>query len=30
MRLVRGLGTADAVRIVAANADEPFASVDDM
>ena len=29
-RLVRELGTADAVRIVAANADEPFATVDDM
>ncbi|WP_049735296.1 error-prone DNA polymerase [Rhizobium ecuadorense] len=30
MRLVRGLATADAARIVAARADEPFASVDDM
>ncbi|WP_028002785.1 MULTISPECIES: error-prone DNA polymerase [Sinorhizobium] len=30
MRLVRGLATADAARIVAARAEEPFASVDDM
>ncbi|PDT79708.1 error-prone DNA polymerase [Sinorhizobium sp. BJ1] len=30
MRLVRGLATADAARIVAARAGEPFASVDDM
>ncbi|MBX5227554.1 error-prone DNA polymerase [Rhizobium sp. NLR9b] len=30
MRLVRGLATADAARIVAARADEHFASVDDM
>ncbi|MHC2459903.1 DNA polymerase III alpha subunit [Rhizobium leguminosarum] len=30
MPLVRGLATADAARIVAARADEPFASVDDM
>ncbi|NKJ82579.1 error-prone DNA polymerase [Rhizobium leguminosarum] len=30
MRLVRGLATADAARIVAARADEPFASVDDL
>ncbi len=30
MRLVRGLATADAARIVAARADQPFASVDDM
>lgn len=30
MRLVRGLATADAARIVAARADEPFTSVDDM
>lgn len=30
MRLVRGLATADAARIVAARADEPFATVDDM
>ncbi|ANL38264.1 MULTISPECIES: error-prone DNA polymerase [Rhizobium] len=29
-RLVRGLATADAARIVAARADEPFASADDM
>ncbi|EJC83339.1 DNA-directed DNA polymerase III PolC [Rhizobium leguminosarum bv. trifolii WSM2297] len=30
MRLVRGLATADAARIVAARADEPFTSVDDI
>lgn len=30
MRLVRGLAKADAARIVASRADEPFASVDDM
>ncbi|ANL31951.1 DNA polymerase domain-containing protein (plasmid) [Rhizobium phaseoli] len=30
MRLVGGLATADAARIVAARGDEPFASVDDM
>ncbi|SCB58534.1 error-prone DNA polymerase, DnaE-like [Rhizobium aethiopicum] len=30
MRLVRGLATADAARIVAARADEPFSSVDEM
>ncbi|ANM19731.1 error-prone DNA polymerase 2 (plasmid) [Rhizobium sp. N541] len=30
MRLVRGLATADAARIVAARGDEPFASVDDL
>ncbi|PSJ57671.1 error-prone DNA polymerase [Pseudaminobacter soli (ex Li et al. 2025)] len=30
MRLVKGLATADAARIVAARADEPFASADDL
>lgn len=30
MRLVRGLATADAARIVASRADEPFTSVEDM
>jgi error-prone DNA polymerase len=30
MRMVKGLATADAARIVAARADEPFASVDDL
>ena len=30
MRLVRGLATAEAARIVAARADEPFTSVDDV
>ncbi|MGG7582144.1 type II secretion system protein GspK [Rhizobium sp. Nf11,1] len=30
MHLVRGLATADAARIVAARADQPFDSVDDM
>ncbi|WLR95381.1 error-prone DNA polymerase [Shinella zoogloeoides] len=30
MRMVKGLATADAARIVAARADEPFASVDDV
>jgi error-prone DNA polymerase len=30
MRLVRGLATSDAARIVAARTDEPFSSVDDM
>nr|WP_234705389.1 hypothetical protein [Sinorhizobium meliloti] len=30
MCLVRGLATADAARIVASRADEPFTSVDDM
>jgi len=30
MRLVRGLATADAARITAARADEPFTSVDDL
>ncbi len=30
MRLVRGLATVDVARIVAARADEPFASVDDL
>jgi error-prone DNA polymerase len=30
MRLVRGFATADAARIAAARADDPFASVDDM
>ncbi|MBY3235250.1 error-prone DNA polymerase [Rhizobium laguerreae] len=30
MRLVRGLGAVDAARIVAARADQPFDSVDDM
>ena len=30
MRMVKGLSTADAARIVAARADEPFASTDDL
>ncbi|MXN48638.1 DNA polymerase III subunit alpha [Shinella kummerowiae] len=30
MRMVKGLATADAARIVAARADEPFVSVDDL
>jgi error-prone DNA polymerase len=30
MRMVKGLATADAARIVAARADEPFSSVDDV
>lgn len=30
MRMVKGLSTADAARIVAARADEPFTSVDDL
>ncbi|CAK7261624.1 hypothetical protein K0P19_34320 [Shinella sp. YE25] len=30
MRMVKGLSTADAARIVAARADEPFSSVDDV
>lgn len=30
LRMVKGLATADAARIVAARADEPFASADDL
>lgn len=30
MRMVKGLSTADAARIVAARADEPFATIDDL